>query len=316
VTREALENAATLSMALGGSTNAVLHLLAIAYEAEVEFDLADLDRIGRRTPQLVDTRPHGRHFMSDVDAAGGAAAVLAELAAGGLLHLDVPTVTGATLGDNLAARPPGTDAAVIRPVTDPVRPHGGTAVLRGRLAPDGAVVKTAGTERLVHRGPARVFDSEQEVLEVVLGGQLRPGDVVVLRYEGPVGGPGMREMLAATAAIQGAGLGAEVALVTDGRFSGATEGLCVGHVSPEAAVGGPLGLVAEGDIVVVDAERYRLDIEVDDAELARRRAAWRPPPPRYTRGFLAKYAATVAGAHLGAVTGAPSTAEGETHAHR
>jgi dihydroxy-acid dehydratase len=309
VTRNALENAMTVTMALGGSTNAVLHLLAIAWEAELEFDLDDIDAIGRRTPHIVDTRPHGEHFMTDIDAAGGVPAVMLALADADLLHLDELTVTGRTIGDNLEAfkrefvANPET-AATIAPFDHPLHPSGGTVVLRGRLAPDGAVVKVAGTELTAFRGPARVFDSEQDVLEYVLGGRLRAGEVVVLRYEGPAGGPGMREMLAATAAIAGTGLGSEVALVTDGRFSGATQGFCIGHVAPEAAVGGPLGVVHDGDIVIIDVDARLLDIDVDDAELARRRAGWKRPSPRYTRGVLAKYAAAVSGADRGAVTGA------------
>ncbi len=309
VTRKALENAMTVSMALGGSTNAVLHILAIAWEAELDFDLDDIDAIGRRTPHIVDTRPHGEHFMTDIDAAGGVPAVMLALAGADLLHLDALTVTGKTVGDNLAAferdfvANPET-ASTIASVDQPLHPTGGTVVLRGRLAPDGAVVKVAGTELTAFRGPARVFDSEQDVLEYVLGGRLRAGEVVVLRNEGPAGGPGMREMLAATAAIAGSGLGSEVALVTDGRFSGATQGFCIGHVAPEAAVGGPLGLVHDGDIVAIDVDARLLDIEVDDAELERRRAGWKRPLPRYTRGVLAKYAAAVSGADRGAVTGA------------
>jgi dihydroxy-acid dehydratase len=309
VTRNALENAMTVTMALGGSTNAVLHILAIAWEAELEFDLDDIDAIGRRTPHIVDTRPHGEHFMTDIDAAGGVPAVMLTLADADLLHLDELTVTGATIGDNLEVFKRGfvanpETAATIAPIDHPLHASGGTVVLRGRLAPDGAVVKVAGTELTSFRGPARVFDSEQDVLEYVLGGRLRAGEVVVLRYEGPAGGPGMREMLAATAAIAGSGLGSEVALVTDGRFSGATQGFCIGHVAPEAAVGGPLGVVHDGDVVIIDVDARLLDIDVDDAELARRRAGWKRPSPRYTRGVLAKYAAAVSGADRGAVTGA------------
>jgi dihydroxy-acid dehydratase len=308
VTRKAIENATTVSMALGGSTNAVLHLLAIAWEAEVEFNLDDIDAIGRRTPQLVDTRPHGEYFMVDIDGAGGVPAVMIELAEAGLIHLDELTVTGRTVGENLSdyraiARDTIGVSDVIKTAAAPVHASGGTVVLRGRLAPDGAVVKVAGTEVAAFHGPARVFDSEQDVLEYVLGGRLTAGEVIVLRYEGPAGGPGMREMLAATAAIAGTGLGREVALVTDGRFSGATRGLCVGHVAPEAGVGGPLGLVRDGDVIVINTEARILDLEVDDVELSRRRAHWVAPAPRYTRGVLAKYAASVSGANVGAVTG-------------
>jgi len=303
VTRQAIENAMTVSMALGGSTNAVLHLLAIAWEAEVEFSLDDIDVISRRTPHLVDTRPHGEHFMVDLDAAGGVPAVMVELASAGLLHLGERTVTGRTMGQNLEELAPVADRRVIVSSDAPIHVTGGTVVLRGRLAPEGAVVKAAGADRTAHRGPARVFDCEQDVLEYVLGGRLQAGEVIVLRYEGPVGGPGMREMLAATAAIEGTGLGGEVALVTDGRFSGATRGLCVGHVAPEAATGGPLALVQDGDLIVIDVDEHLLDVAIDDVELNRRRATWEPRQSRYSRGVLAKYAAAVSGAHLGAVTG-------------
>lgn len=302
VTRRAIENAMTVSMALGGSTNAVLHLMAIAWEAEVEFDLDDIDAIGRHTPHLVDTRPNGEHFMVDLDAAGGVPALTRELASAGLLHTDELTVTGATVGENLA-QAPAADRGLIAGVESPIHATGGTVVLRGTLAPNGAVVKVAGANRSTRRGPARVFDCEQDVLDYVLGSQLTPGEVLVLRYEGPAGGPGMREMLSATVAIEGTGLGSQVAFVPDGRFSGATRGLCVGHVAPEAAEGGPIALVENGDTIVINADVHLLDIDVDEAELQRRQARWSLPQPRYTRGALAKYAATVSGADSGAVTG-------------
>lgn len=303
VTRKALENATAVSMSMGGSTNAVLHLLAIAWEAHVPFTLADIDAIGSRVPQLVDTKPHGRHFMVDLDAVGGVPVVMARLAELGLVHLDERTVTGFTVGENLdhlgAYSHSGSD--VIAASAAPVRATGGTVILRGRLAPDGCVVKVAGTDRDSFRGTARVFDSEQRALEHVLGGRLSAGQVIVLRYEGPAGGPGMREMLALTGAIVGTGLGAEVALVTDGRFSGATRGLCVGHVAPEAVDGGPIALVEDDDDIVIDIAGRSIDVLVDDEELQRRRTRWMPPPPRYTRGVLAKYGAMVSGADVGAV---------------
>ncbi len=304
VTRGALENAVTVSMAVGGSTNAVLHLLAIAEEAGIAFTLADIDEIGARTPQLVDTRPNGEHFMVDLDPAGGVPALMARLAEAGLLNAGEMTVTGRSVAENLA----DVDAAllerqdVIAPLAAPIHSSGGTVVLRGTFAPSGAVVKVAGTDRAEFHGTARVFDSEQDALEFVLAGQLRAGDVVVIRYEGPAGGPGMREMLAATSAIVGTGLGSEVALVTDGRFSGATRGLCVGHICPEALDGGPIALVADGDTITIHIAQRRIDLDVDAAELDRRRAGWKPPPPRYTRGVLAKYAGMVCGADIGAVT--------------
>jgi dihydroxy-acid dehydratase len=304
VTRKALENATTVSMALGGSTNAVLHLLAIAWEAGVDFTLADIDAIGQRVPQLVDTRPHGQYFMTDIDEAGGVPVLMARLAAGGYLHLDALTVTGKTVGENLAELGPEPERAkqVIAPLNNPVAPTGGTAILYGNLAPQGAVVKVAGTEQRLFSGVARVFDREQDLLAYVLGGSLAAGDAMILRNEGPAGGPGMREMLAATGAIQGTGLGSEVALITDGRFSGATQGLCIGHVTPEAAVGGPIALVEDGDAITIDILNQTVSVGVDDAELAERRARWVAPEPRYVRGVLAKYAGSVAGAHLGAIT--------------
>jgi dihydroxy-acid dehydratase len=304
LTRKAFENAIAVVMALGGSTNAVLHLLAIAHEAEVELSLDDFDRIGRKVPHVGDLKPFGRYVMNDVDRIGGVPVVMRALLDAGLLHGDALTVTGRTVADNLAdLAPPATDGSVIHHLTDPIHTTGGLAILRGTLAPDGAVVKTAGMESLVFEGIARVFDGEAAAMEAVTHGRINHGDVIVIRWEGPRGGPGMREMLAVTAAVKGAGLGADVALITDGRFSGATFGLCVGHVAPEAADAGPIALVAEGDRVMLDVPNRRLDLLVDDDELARRRAVWQPLPPRYTKGVLAKYAKLVQSAARGAVCG-------------
>ena len=303
MTREAFENAISVVMALAGSTNAVLHLLAIAREAHVELELEDFDRISRRVPHLVDVRPAGRFVMSDLDRVGGVPVVMQQLLDAGLLHGDCRTVTGATVAENLAATAsPAPDGVVVHPFAAPIHPEGGTAILRGSLAPNGAVMKIAGAATLEFRGRARPFDSEKEAFDAVTGGGIRAGDVIVIRYEGPRGSPGMPEMLAVTAAVAGAGLGKEVALITDGRFSGATKGYSVGHIAPEAFVGGPIALVHEGDQIVIDAANRRIDLAVDAAELERRRAAWTQPEPRYTQGALAKYARTVSGADLGAVT--------------
>jgi dihydroxy-acid dehydratase len=303
MTREAFENAIAVTMALAGSTNAVLHLLAIAREAHVELELDDFDAASRRVPHLVDVRPAGRFVMSDLDRVGGVPVVMKELLDLGVLHGSCLTVTGKTIAENLAAlSPPAPDGTVVHPTSDPIHPEGGTAILRGSLAPDGSVMKIAGAASLEFRGRARPFDSETAAFEAVTGGAVVPGDVVVIRYEGPKGSPGMPEMLAVTAAVAGAGLGKDVALVTDGRFSGATKGYSVGHIAPEAFVGGPIALVREGDEIVIDAERRVIDLVVDDAELAPRRAAWRAPEPRYTQGALAKYARAVGSADRGAVT--------------
>jgi dihydroxy-acid dehydratase len=303
MTKEAFENAITVVMALAGSTNAVLHLLAIAREAHVELELEDFDRISRRVPHLVDVRPAGRFVMSDLDRVGGVPVVMQQLLDAGLLHGDCRTVTGATVAENLAATAsPAPDGVVVHPFDAPIHPEGGTAILRGSLAPNGAVMKIAGAATLEFRGRARPFDSEKEAFDAVTGGRIQAGDVIVIRYEGPKGSPGMPEMLAVTAAVAGAGLGKDVALITDGRFSGATKGYSVGHIAPEAFVGGPIALVHEGDQIVIDAENRRIDLAVDAAELERRRAAWTQPEPRYTQGALAKYARTVSGAELGAVT--------------
>ena len=302
LTREAFENAIAVVMACGGSTNAVLHLLAIAVEAEVELEMEDFDRISRRTPHIGDVRPAGRFVMSDLDRVGGVPVIMRELLGAGLLHGDALTVSGATVAENLEAlEPPDPDGDVVRRIGEPIHPHGGLAVLRGSLAPDGAVVKMVGMEGRTFRGSARVFESEEDAFDAVTHGRIRAGDVVVIRYEGPKGGPGMREMLAVTGAIVGAGLGRDVALVTDGRFSGASHGFAVGHVAPEATVGGPIALVEEGDTIVLDVDTRRLDLEVDDAELGSRRDGWKAPAPRYTTGALAKYARLVSSAARGAV---------------
>jgi dihydroxy-acid dehydratase len=305
VTREALENATAVVMALGGSTNAALHLLAIAREAEVDFDLDAFEEVARRTPHLADMTPGGRFNMLDLDRVGGVPVVMQALLDAGLLHGDCMTVTGRTVAQNLTEiDPPAPDGTVVHPVDDPIHEVGGLAILRGTLAPDGCVVKIAGIpgDRMEFEGTARVFDGEQDALQAVLSGQITDGDVIVIRWEGPKGGPGMREMLATTAAVKGAGLGETVALLTDGRFSGATHGFSIGHVAPEAADGGPIGLVEEGDSIRIDVPNRTLDLLVDDDELARRREAFEPLPPRYPRGVLAKYARTVSSASLGATT--------------
>lgn len=303
LTKEAFENAIAVTMALAGSTNAVLHLLAIAREAGVDLQLDDFDRIARDVPHLVDVRPAGRFVMSDLDHVGGVPVVMKELLDHGLLHGDAITVTGKTVAENLAAlAPQAPDGEVVRPFARPIHPWGGTAILRGNLAPDGAVMKAAGAEGLVFRGSAKAFDSEQDAFAAVTSGRIGPGDVMVIRYEGPKGSPGMPEMLAVTAAVAGAGLGKDVALITDGRFSGATKGFSVGHIAPEAFVGGPIALVRDGDQIVIDADARKIEVVVDDAELERRRAEWTQPAPRYTHGALAKYARVVGQADHGAVT--------------
>jgi dihydroxy-acid dehydratase len=303
LTKEAFENAIAVTMALGGSTNAVLHLLAIANEARVELSIDDFSRIGKRVPHLADMKPHGRFHMVDLDKVGGVPMVMKALLDAGLLHGDCLTVTGRTMGENLEAlSPPAPDGTVTHPMNDPIHRDGGLAILRGSLAPEGSVVKIAGLDAPRFEGIARVFDGEEAAMEAILAGSITPGTVVVIRYEGPKGGPGMREMLAVTGAMKGAGRGADCALVTDGRFSGGTHGFCVGHVAPEATVGGPIALVADGDRIVLDTVTGRLDVLVDDAELERRRAGWKPLAPRYATGALAKYARLVTGAERGAVT--------------
>ena len=301
MTREAFENAITTVMALGGSTNSVLHLMAIAHEAGVDLSIEDFDRISRRTPHLGDMKPFGRYHMVDLDRIGGVPVVLRVLLDAGLLHGDTLTITGATMAENLADVAVPSEQDVLRAFDEPLADQGGIAILRGSLAPGGAVVKIAGVELDVFEGRARVFDDEQHALEALWNHDLHSGDVVVIRYEGPKGGPGMREMLAITAAIKGAGLGKDVLLITDGRFSGGTTGLCIGHVAPEAAHGGPIGLVHEGDRVRVDIPNRALDLLIDDEEFARRRSEWTPADARYTSGALAKYAKLVGSAEHGAV---------------
>jgi dihydroxy-acid dehydratase len=304
LTRKAFENAIAVVMAVGGSTNAVLHLLAIAHAARVPLALEDFEAIRARTPVLCDLKPSGRYVATDLHAAGGVPQVMKMLLAGGLLHGDALTVTGQTIAEVLAdVKPePRRDQDVIRPFNRPVYAEGHLAVLKGNLAPEGSVAKISGVKTRQLTGPARVFDSEEACLAAILNGSIKPGDVLVIRYEGPRGGPGMREMLAPTSAIIGAGLGDAVALITDGRFSGGTYGMVVGHVAPEAAAGGPLALVEENDLITVDAEARLLTLKVDEEELARRRATWSPPPARHTRGVLAKYARLVSSSSLGAVT--------------
>jgi dihydroxy-acid dehydratase len=302
LTREAFENAISVVMACGGSTNAVLHLMAIAHEARVDLELDDFDRISRRVPHIGDVRPAGRFVMSDLDRVGGVPVIMGELLEAGLVHGEARTVTGSTVAENLAAlAPPAPDGDVVRPLAEPIHAEGGTGIFRGSLAPDGAVGKIAGMDGRAFRGRARVFGSEDDAFDAVTGGRIEAGDVIVIRYEGPKGGPGMREMLAVTGAVIGAGLGRDVALVTDGRFSGATHGFCIGHVAPEAAVGGPISLVEDGDPIVLDVDGRRLDLEVPDDELGRRRDGWKAPAPRYEHGALAKYARLVSSAARGAV---------------
>ncbi|MBT2503139.1 dihydroxy-acid dehydratase [Curtobacterium sp. ISL-83] len=303
LTREAFENAITVLMALGGSTNAVLHLLAIAYEAEVELSLDDFNRIGAKVPHLADMKPFGRFVMKDIDQQGGIPVVMKALLDAGLLHGECMTVTGKTLAENLAEiDPPELDGEVFRKLDNPIHATGGLTILQGSFAPEGAVVKTAGFDADVFEGPARVFDRERAAMDALTEGTIQKGDVVVIRYEGPKGGPGMREMLAITAAIKGAGLGKDVLLLTDGRFSGGTTGLCIGHIAPEAVDAGPVAFVRDGDRIRVDIPARSLDLLVDPAELEARRDGWAPLPPRYTRGVLAKYAKLVQSAAKGAVT--------------
>ena len=302
VTREAMENAIAAVAATGGSTNAVLHLLAIAREAGVPLAIDDFDRISARTPLLADLKPGGRFVATDLHRAGGIGLVARRLQEAGLLHDDALTVTGETIGAAARAAAETAGQEVVRPVSDPITPAGGLVILKGNLAPEGCVVKVAGHAPATHRGPARVFDSEEAAFEAVERGAIRAGDVVVIRYEGPKGGPGMREMLAVTAAIVGAGLGESVALLTDGRFSGATRGMMAGHVAPEAAQGGPIAAVRDGDAILFDERGRKLQLEMDDAEIASRLAAWSPPAPRFTSGVMAKYARLVSSASTGAVT--------------
>jgi dihydroxy-acid dehydratase len=303
LTKEAFENAIAVVMAFGGSTNAVLHLLAIAHEAEVDLTLADFDRVGDRVPHLGDLKPFGRYVMNDVDRVGGVPVVMKALLDAGLLHGNALTVTGRTVAENLAdIDPPDPDGQILRAMDNPIHATGGITILHGSLAPDGAVVKSAGFAEDVFEGTARVFERERAALDALEDGTIQPGDVVVIRYEGPKGGPGMREMLAITGAIKGAGLGKDVLLITDGRFSGGTTGLCVGHIAPEAVDGGPIAFVRDGDRIRLDVRAKTLDLLVDAAELdARRAAGWRPVPHGYTRGVLAKYTKLVQSASRGAV---------------
>ncbi len=303
LTRAAFENAIAAVAATGGSTNAVLHLLAIAHDANVELDLETFDRINRRVPIIADLKPGGRFVATDLYRAGGTPLVARRLIDAGLVDGNAGTVTGRTLAEEAAAAVETPGQTVVRRVEQPISSSGGLAILRGSLAPDGAVVKLAGHARVYHRGPARVFEAEEQAFAALERGVIQPGDVVAIRYEGPRGGPGMREMLAVTAALVGAGLGSSVALVTDGRFSGATHGLMVGHVAPEAASGGPLAVLRDGDVVTIDVAARRLDVEVAAPELAARLAGWTPPPPRDATGVLAKYARLVSSASRGAVTG-------------
>jgi dihydroxy-acid dehydratase len=303
MTKEAFQNAIAVVMALGGSTNAVLHLLAIANEARVELELEDFNRMAAKVPHIADTKPHGKYHMYDVDKIGGVPVVLRELLEAGLLHGDCLTVTGKTMAENLAdLDPPKPDGEVIHPLSKPIHADGGIVILSGSMAPKGSVVKVAGLDTTNFQGPARVFDGEDGAMEAILGGRIDPGTVVVIRYEGPKGGPGMREMLAVTGAMKGAGRGGDCALLTDGRFSGGTHGFCIGHVAPEAVDGGPIAFVQDGDIIVINIDQRRIDLLVNDQELARRRKEWKLPAPRYTTGVLAKYARLVTGAERGAVT--------------
>jgi dihydroxy-acid dehydratase len=302
ITRQSLENAIAAIAASGGSTNGVLHLLAVAHEAGIELAIDDFDRISERTPLLCDLKPGGRFVAVDLHRAGGVAVLAQRLHEAGVLHADAATVTGATLGEIAAAADEPAGQEVIRPLSDPLKPTGGLAILRGNLAPEGCVVKLAGHERRRHSGPARVFESEEHAMEAATQQLIEPGDVVVIRNEGPAGGPGMREMLAVTAALVGEGLGEQVALLTDGRFSGATHGLMAGHVAPEAARGGPIAALRDGDEVTFDVDARRLDVALDDAEIAQRVAAYRPPDNPDLTGVLAKYAREVSSASRGAIT--------------
>ncbi|MCK2036563.1 dihydroxy-acid dehydratase [Microbacterium sp. SSW1-49] len=304
LTKESFENAIALAMALGGSTNVVLHLLAIAREAEIDLSLHDFNRIGSKTPHVADMKPFGKYVMNDVDRHGGIPVIMKAMLDEGLLHGDALTVTGKTVAENLRdLNPDPVDGDVIHTFDNPIHASGGITILHGSLAPEGAVVKSAGFDADVFEGPARVFERERGAMDALAAGEVKAGDVVVIRYEGPKGGPGMREMLAITAAIKGAGLGKDVLLLTDGRFSGGTTGLCIGHIAPEAVDAGPIAFVRDGDLIRVDIAARSLDLLVDEAELASRRSGWEPLPPRYTRGVLAKYSRLVRSAAEGATTG-------------
>ena len=305
MTKKAFENAIAVTNALGGSTNAVLHLLAIANEAGVDLSLDDFNRIAAKVPHIADTKPGGKYHMTDIDRIGGVPVVLKHLLDAGLLHGDVLTCTGKTMAENLIEmNPPAPDGDVVHPLSAPIHSEGGINILTGSLSPNGSVVKVAGLtkDQMSFEGPARVFDGEDGAMAAVLGGDIKPGDVIVIRYEGPKGGPGMREMLAITGALKGAGRGGDVALITDGRFSGGTWGFCIGHVAPEAVDGGPIAFVRDGDRIRIDVPTKRLDLLVDEADLAPRREGWRPNPPRYTSGVLGKFVKLVQGADKGAIT--------------
>ena len=303
ITRKSLENAVASIATTGGSTNGVLHLLAIANEANIPFEIDDFQEINSRTPTFVDLKPGGRFVAADLHQAGGIPLVAQRLLEAGLLHADELTVTGDSIGEEASKALETDGQEVVRPISDAIKPTGGLVILRGNLAPDGCVIKVAASERTIHRGPVRVFEREEDTFAAIKGGKINPGDVVAIRYEGPAGGPGMREMLGITAAIVGAGLGESVALLTDGRFSGATRGFMVGHVAPEAARGGPIAALRDGDIVVIDVENRRIDVELSEDELRARLDSWTAPTPRYTRGVFAKYAKSVSSASEGAVTG-------------
>jgi dihydroxy-acid dehydratase len=302
ITRDSLENAIACVCASGGSTNGVLHLIALAHELDIELSIDDFERISRQTPLLADLKPGGRFVATDLYAAGGVPVLMSRLAEAGTLHTDALTVTGETIGEVAAAATEAPGQEVIRPLADPLKAEGGLAILKGNLAPEGAVVKLAGTERTKQTGPARVFESEEECFRAVKEQKINPGDIVVIRNEGPAGGPGMREMLAVTAALVGEGLGEEVALLTDGRFSGATRGLMIGHVAPEAAKGGPIAAIEEGDTITVDIDARCLEIDLDEETIAARVAAYEPPASPFGTGVMSKYAATVSSASVGAVT--------------
>ena len=303
ITRKSLENAVASIATTGGSTNGVLHLLAIANEANIPFEIDDFQEINARTPTFVDLKPGGRFVAADLHQAGGIPLVAQRLLEAGLLHADELTVTGDSIGEEASKALETDGQEVVRPISDAIKPTGGLVILRGNLAPDGCVIKVAASERTIHRGPVRVFEREEDTFAAIKGGKINPGDVVAIRYEGPSGGPGMREMLGITAAIVGAGLGESVALLTDGRFSGATRGFMVGHVAPEAARGGAIAALRDGDIVVIDVKNRRIDVELSEDELRARLDAWSAPAPRYTRGVFAKYAKSVSSASEGAVTG-------------
>ena len=305
MTKKAFENAIAIVNALGGSTNAVLHLLAIANEAGVPLSLDDFNRIAAKVPHIADTKPGGKYHMTDIDRVGGVPVVMKHLLDAGLLHGDVMTVTGKTMAENLAElNPPAPDGEVIHPLSNAIHAEGGINILRGSLAPNGAVVKVAGlsAEQMHFEGPARVFDGEDGAMAAILSGDIKPGTVLVIRYEGPKGGPGMREMLAITGAMKGAGRGSDCALITDGRFSGGTWGFCIGHVAPEATNGGPIAFINDGDKILIDVPSLKLDLLISEAELAKRKKGWKPNPPRYTSGVLAKFAKLAQGADRGAIT--------------